>query len=335
MTELLILIRSALKGKPVSGLEYEALCRWDLPIWKRTLKQAGEQAVLGLAYQAVKQLPEATSVPESIVFQLVGEAGFLEAQYRKMDAAAREMIRQLTRYGLHPLLMKGPEAARLYPCPELRGFGDIDLYVPPEEDPAEALRTMDFSVRQEADGSLHFEYDGIDVDVHTRYFDLSCPPEELPEPASPEATLLMLSAHALKHAAGTGIGLRQICDTAAAFRALDGQYSPEAYLGYCRKAGILGWSRLLGSFLENCLDVPDRLFPGHPVSPEPLLELIREGGNFGHHASSRRQALERSSFRRKTDTALRFMRRLPFSLRYAPRQALFYLRTLLKGNLSR
>ena len=183
------------------------------------------------------------------------------------------------------------------------------------------------------DGSEHFTYEGFDVDVHGQYFDLHGK-GELPPIPSPEATLLMLSAHTLKHAVGAGIGLRQLCDLAAAYLALDGQYRAEDLRRYFKANKLVRWNKLVNSFLQKELGVPDHLYGSTSESSHLLLKMLRDGGNFGHYAASRSKALEQSALRRKADTAWRFFRRLPFSLRYAPGEAFSTIFTLIRGNLT-
>lgn len=335
MTELLILVRSALTGRPPEGADFDALCRWDLPAWNSILQQARRQSVLGLVYVAVTLLPRETPVPEDIGFILVAEGAAIESKGRSMAVLAENLLHQLRVQGLHPILMKGPETALLYPFPAFREYGDIDLYLPPAEKETAigVLQAAGHAVEKHADGSFLFDLDGVHVDVHPSYYDLSCLPDRLPPPGTPEAMLLMLSAHALKHAAGAGLGLRQLCDSAAAFRSLEGRYDKDAFLNICREAGILRWIRLQSRFLAVYLGTPDRLFPENRTSPEPLMDIVREGGNFGHYAGNRLKAMAGPTFLRKADTAFRFLRRLPFSLRYAPREILPHIWGLIRGNI--
>lgn len=334
MKDLLLLVASALGNRPLSGPDFDRLCRWTVADWKQILEEAKVQSVQGLVYHAVCLLPPGTPVPEEVLFLLVAKAESIAKKGRSMMAAARSLTERMARLGLHPRVIKGEETARFYPDPSLRSYGDIDLFLPGDEfeDAVASIRAEGYDVRKDTDGSFHFEFEGVNVDMHARFYDLSCPPERLPGPFTPEGILLMLSAHAMKHAVGVGVGLRQLCDAAAAFRFLDGKYDPEAYLAACRKAGIIPWTRLLHRFLEVYLGVPDRVFPENGVSPEPLLKLIREGGNFGHYGAGRLQAMERSPLLRKADTVFRFLRHLPFSLRYAPRETMARIRELIRGN---
>ena len=332
MTVLLSLARKALTGAPLPEEDMLGLTRLSREGWEALYREAKRQSVAGLLYYALSDME--VDIPDSVSFPLVAEAVRIESVYREMAAVSSELIALFRQEGLHPIEMKGAVVASMYPAPGLREYGDIDLYFPDgeAENAAGIIKRRGMSIWGAPDGSFHFEVNGVDVDVHERYFDLSGKAGK-PEPGTPEAILLMLSAHLLKHAAGTGAGLRQVCDLAVAYRSLDGQYDPDALREYCARNGIGAWNKLASSFLSEYLGIPDKLYPNNGVSPAPLLRVIEEGGNFGHHSESRSRAINASRFRRKADTAFRLLRRLPFALRYAPREALPAIASLIRGNL--
>ena len=332
MTTLLALCRKAITGE---SLPEEVLCilsQLSTDGWEGLYGEAKRQSVTGLFYRGLADLP--VDVPDSVSFPLVTETVRLETRSRELAAAAADLIVMFGRKGLHPMEMKGAAVAAMYPDPGLREYGDIDLYFPGGEAvrAAEILKLSGVNADSAPDGSFHFYFRDISVDVHDRYFDLYGKAAK-PEPGTPEAMLLMLSAHLLKHAAGPGAGLRQVCDLAAAYRSLDGKYDPEALREYCARNGIGAWNKLACSFLSGYLGIPDRLYPANAVSPAPLLRIVSEGGNFGHHSASRSRAVNSSGLRRKADTAMRFLKHLPFSLRYAAPATLSSLAILVKGNL--
>lgn len=341
MTVLLSLARKALTGKPLPEEDMLGLTRLSREDWEALYREAKRQSVAGLLYYALSDME--VDVPDSVSFPLVTEAVRIETACREMAAVSSELIALFRQEGLHPIEMKGAVVAAMYPAPGLREYGDIDLFFPGGEasKAAALMERKGMGIGSAPDDSFHFDYRGIDVDVHHKYFDLAGKDSAgeggraaMPEPGTPEAILLMLSAHTLKHAAGAGAGLRQICDLAAAFRHFDGQYDPGKLREYCVRNGIEAWNKLVCSFIATYLGIPDRQHPFNKVSPAPLLKIVAEGGNFGHHSASRSRALEASPVRRKADTALRFLKHLPFSLRYAPRVALSSVFTLVKGNLS-
>lgn len=294
--------------------------------WKSVLESARKQTVTGLLYQGISHLPKGYPLPQNLLFLLIAEIDRIEKEGRQVQETARALTEEFEASGLYPVVMKGPAVAAFYPQPLLRECGDIDLYFPPEEfDKAVALAG---DVIPAPDGSVHYKRDGIVIDQHRQYFDIHS--RVLPEVPSPEATLLMLSGHILKHCMGVGIGLRQLCDMAMAYKALG--VESERLRACFRDAGLERWSRLLFSFLHTYLGA-EPLYDKLP-DPEPLLKIVREGGNFGHHSQAREASLYKSPLRRKLGTAGLFLRRLPFSFRYAKKELVPMLGELLKGNLS-
>ena len=315
------LIRAGLNGTPLTDFP-----KLEGKEWASLVNLARQQTVVGLLYQGVSQLPEGYPLPQNLLFVLIAEIGQLEKESRKVKATADALTQEFEAQGLHPLVMKGPAVAAFYAQPLLRECGDIDLYFPPEE--FEKAVSMAGEVTPAPDGSVHYKRDGIDIDQHRQYFDIHS--RNLAAVPSPEATLMMLSAHILKHCMGAGIGLRQLCDMAMAYKAL--AVPPEHLRACFRDAGLDRWNRLLFSFLHTYLGA-EPLYDTLP-SPEPLRKIVLEGGNFGHHSEAREASLYKSPLRRKLGTAGLFLRRLPFSLRYAKKELVPLLGELLKGNLS-
>lgn len=347
---LFFLVRSALglpcpAGSPVvpegSAPDWNTFTEQD---WQAILDLARKQTVTGLLFRGVAKLPAEIQVPDSLVFPLMQEADKVRKQSRLVARTAAEVVSFFEGRSLHPVVLKGPSVAAFYPEPDLRESGDIDVYFT-EKEFGKSVHCIRERLQKEGqsesltilpDGSVHFKWNGIDIDQHTKYFDLSDDPATLPTVPSPEATLLMLSAHILKHCMGTGIGLRQLCDMAMAYQTLP--YDRDRLLLCYEATGTGEWNKLLASFLVRYLGVSRTPYTAEDAglpNPEPLLKIILSGGNFGHHEATREKALQASPQQRKLDTARRFLGRLPFSLKYAPRQLISYLKELVGGNLRR
>jgi hypothetical protein len=201
-------------------------------------------------------------------------------------------------------------------------------------------------IEQAPDGSVHYSYkkndtqiDTLYIDQHREYYDLSIDSSLLPQPGCNEATIIMLSSHIMKHCIGAGVGLRQICDIALAYRALEGKYNKAIVVDAFRKSDTLKFNYLLIAFIHSYLGISESPFDEKEVadaralSPIPLLKIIEQGGNFGHYESTRKKALKKSSLSRKLNTLSLFIKRLPFSLKYARKESLSTIRTLIKGNI--
>lgn len=287
----------------------------------------------------------------------LAESESIRRRSHSMDKAVGFLTGKLSATGISTILLKGQAIAALYPEPDTRQCGDIDLFVSNAADigkTTETVGTADFA--RHADGSTSFNLDGVPIEIHPRLLDihshkslrrLSAFPSlntfsesrlaggfsvTIP---SPEATLLMLSAHIFKHAAGRGIGLRQLCDMAVASR----HYAPIIRSGEMdaifRAAGLSRWNRMLYSFLSLRLGLEAEYVPlsGDFIPSAKLAsrleKIILGGGNFGRHASGI------ASRRGSVATALSFLRRARFAISIAPRETAALILTLVKGRLSK
>jgi len=303
--------------------------------WHSLVALAKDQRVTGIIGRGISRLDASVAVPEDIIFQLMLDTDAIRRQSKKVKKLSEELISELGAQRLHPVLMKGPSVAALYSDPELRNPGDIDIYLQGDEFQTAAKWAAEkgFQVEKAPDASIQYQIDGIIVDQHREYFDLHVPEERLPGVPSAEAELLMLSSHILKHCMGPGIGVRQLCDMALAYRKIP--FDRERLLEAYRRTGTLRWNRLLDAFLKDYFHTDSGLFPDEHRSPEPLARIVMRAGDFGHHSAGRHKAENAGGFVRKADTALRFLRGIPFSLRYAPREFFHYAADLAFGNLRR
>ena len=298
--------------------------------WERLLHLAQKHGVTGLLVQGVELLPEQTYIPQQLVFELLSAEQRIIRANRQIQAAGKSLANFFFHKSLtDPTFVKGPLLAAFYKKPLLRECGDLDIYLKGDsfDRACTLLASKGIRVHHSPDGSVQYPWEGVMIDQHRRYYDLHVSPLKLPPVPSPEATLVMLSAHILKHAMGPGVGLRQICDMVMASRALEGTYQKVRLLGYYRECGLLTWNHMLSSFMSLYLDFDDGLFSD--LSDKEALRLMRivRNGNFGHFSKGRQKALK--GHLRRMDTALRFVRRLPFSLKYAPAELVYTIKELI------
>lgn len=289
--------------------------------WEQVLELGRGQAVMGLLLRGLAHLPFEQRPPEQFapVLQAWEEAFFrANARYARVQA---ELLAQLTTSGLHPVVQKGSEAAKYYSDPSVRQVGDIDLFLPEGE--FQRARALFPDARRASDGAIVATRDGVTVELHPRYYDVHLSPAKLPEIGSPCGEILLLSSHIFKHAMGFGLGCKQLCDLAVALARLDGKYDKNELHEALRHAGLLRWHTLLCSLLVADFGLnPACCLDGfHPVDPKQLRNIVRSSGHFSHHAKT------------KAATAGAFLRRLPFSLSYCPRETFATIGELALGNL--
>ena len=303
--------------------------------WLALLQIARQQAVLGLFFRGMSRLPAEQLPASDLRMSLLAEVDRLERRGSELVRVQDALLSRLAEAGLHPLVQKGTEAAKYYPRPLLRESGDIDLYFIPTHF-AYARELMAPQAPLAPDGSLVYRFRDVVVEHHPRYFDLHVRADRLPAVPSVAAELLMLSAHILKHAIGEGVGCKQLCDMAVALARTDGSYDKAAFQETLRRCGLARWHRLLCSLLvaDLGLDVACCLPGFKACDPAPLRRIVLRGGAFGFADASRRKAIGGSVFSRKLHAAGAFLKRLPFSLRYAPRETLATVGELVRGNLA-
>lgn len=345
---LFALVRSGLWENDVDDLSPFPLSDAQ---WVAVLRMAQEQTVMGLACQGVCHLPDELMPPQPTLVKWVAETDRIERCGRAMDKALDALLALFDGESVAPVLLKGQGVARFYERPLQRECGDIDLYLRGDEAfrrAADILSRQCPPAKAEGDGALLYRWNGVNVELHRRLFDISNPfkrerivslenfhgftsmprvdgmSHRLDVPA-PFLNLLLLNTHILKHALGWGIGLRQLCDMARACHCLHDSVDPLAMRNATRRLGIERWSRLLHSFLVERLALPavELPFPDTASSARPLCRLVRRCGNFG--VNRRKQGGGKAA------TVVSLLRNAGFALRYARGEGFWNAATLLKG----
>ena len=149
----------------------------------------------------------------------------LRQVYRMQALHARLHERRITHAlgllraaGVEPLLIKGWAAARLYPHPGLRPYGDVDLLVRPAER-ARAAAALGGRDGHRCRVDLHDSLEGVDTPTEALFERSRLAPLGSIRVRVPgaEDQLVLLCLHMLKHGAWRPVWL---CDIAAAAEAL-------------------------------------------------------------------------------------------------------------------
>lgn len=363
---MMALLRAGLWRHPVSQCADEAplgaapLFPLTPDEWAHLYYMAREQAVVGVVWQGVSLLPQESMPPHATAMRWVAHVDAIERRNALMDKALMSLLMLYRSHGIDPVVLKGHTAAAVYPSPELRQSGDIDLYFSNarERDKAERIvRDMGYTFSYSADGSSAFSIQGVTIEHHSALFDLQRPRSvKIVQQAmqgignlfiplwindnivikalAPVPNLLLLNTHLLKHALGRGVGLRQFCDVALAYNAARGTPDAAGQKELYASLGLERWCGLLHSFLVQWLGLPAEALPWETPQCDtaPLMRIVRRGGNFGQYASGGKNGRTAT---RKIDTALSFMRNIGFCVRYAPGEAFYTFWQLLKGQCRR
>ncbi len=315
--------------------------------WGRLHEEARRQALMGVLFSAVEALPREQRPGRPMLLAWYTNVEAVEAANRKLDEATVWIADKFQQMGVRNAILKGQCNAQLYPRPERRQPGDVDIWLDStreriadfvaERFPQTKITwiDMDFPVRRD-----------VQIEVHTMPSMLFCPTDnrrlhdfynkhrddiftnrvELPTGAvsTPtwEVNVVFQMTHIYRHLFYEGIGLRQVMDyyyllmshkmTTEERNALNGTID-SIHLGRFRGALMWVLEEVFGLERERMLSEPDE------EEGRFLLEEMMLAGNFGHH--DERNTIRTSywgNFWQITMRNTRFLRRYPREVLWNP-----------------
>jgi hypothetical protein len=344
------LLKSGLWEKDISDLSLFPLSRTD---WEELFLLAKKQTVLGLIYRGICHLPNELLPPNDLRVKLMVHVSLIEKRNIEQRNIIKEIQTRLQKIDITPILQKGQAVSVMYDFPLLRECGDIDFY----------FSKMDFSKAQqemskyvnlslEPDESVVYKYKTECVEHHSYLIDYFNPLHKkylsnlineleyklqtiddiIIKVPNGIVNILLLNTHILKHTMGWGIGLRQICDLARAYKYYFDSVDYNELQKIYKKLGMIKWNNLLHSFLINYLDMDTKYLPGitYMTNSDSLYNIIISGGNFGF-ANRGIKGEQASLLLRKLSTMNSFVKKGLFALKYSPVESLFSMITLFKG----
>lgn len=323
-----------------SGLGLESLDTegwWPLNSdeWETLYRQSRRHTVLGVVFDGLAELPSGEGkMPMELFARWAMDVEEAVKANRLQDAVLKAQKEAWARHGMEGIVLKGQTVAVMYPHPEHRASGDIDWWFGGDKDWHEANKIAtanSCSLTEDSDGDVHYTLGGVMVEHHRRWNDASSRRARKAlaglRPDEPVAVLAMLNIHVLKHAMVLGIGMRQVCDLAMAYRYYDGQYDSAELNVLLERCGLKKWTALLNGVLVKCFGdsaVPDGMAAASGNHVDRLLTLILSDGNFGMETG-----------RDAGSVAVSVWGRTGLFLRYAPGEFLARLWELLVGRMRR
>lgn len=284
--------------------------------WKEQLKLAKNQTVSGLLYNAVSQLPHDLRPPQQLLMKLYSKVVYYENMNKILNERTCEIFKIYKEMGYHPILLKGQEVATLYDHPELRAFGDIDIFVPDYD-----KKLYDW-VQKNTEGTdyvpgeghlMAFEWNGAMIENHLdllKFYNKSLARrmEEIvsselnPESNSTFVTinncnlevlprtlgLLYQIVHFSKHLIMSGVGLRQLCDITLTMHRFHDQIDSEKLCGWFDTLEIRQMANAVAAAAVLYLGLPSSEVPydykkdAFGEKEEDLMEIVMDAGNFGY-----------------------------------------------------
>ena len=199
--------------------------------WKYLYHLAHRQALVGFLNEGVHRLPSHQLPPDDILYDWDKYTAKIGRIYHSHEDHIAELEALLKRQGLHGCILKGTGLSHLYPNPELRMCGDINIWIAGNRD--EIIRTFQNAdipiydiLYQECKAGIFLD---TEVEIHfhpskmynpflntrlQRFYERNspiCSDVTITYPDS-KFNAVFCMAHMYRHYLGGGIGMRQMLD---------------------------------------------------------------------------------------------------------------------------
>lgn len=283
--------------------------------WAAFYRFAKKQTLAGVVFEGVQRLPKVCAPNQNLLMTWFGQSQRIHKRNMLMNEVTVQIYNKIRAEGFRCCILKGQGNALLYPNPESRTPGDVDVWVSAKREDimrlAYTLAESDGCVGKESLNHIELTVDGVAVELHftpaimngplynhrlqkwlSRNADLQCSnivslPDEVGNIAVPTCAfnLIYQLFHLYHHYFYEGVGLRQIIDyyfvltnclNSTNVTALQRELK---YLGLWKFAGAVMYvlHETLGLSEEKMIASMDE------KRGQILLTEILKGGNFGQH----------------------------------------------------
>lgn len=246
--------------------------------WRTLVQKADRHAVLSLLYDTLNERP----LPKNQREIVTRASRRIVLQNYRLSFCTHRAVELLKGQGISTVVLKGVSAAAVYPVPELRKSGDIDLLLP---DPGQMSLARDTLLKagytaaehQMSNHHLVMHFDsGIELELHTmlaepfdnakiNHYLRGCLREisghieqrdvmgyEIPV-LSEGYQAYQLLLHMLQHFLRSGFGLKLLCDWFFFWSRPVAEDELRLYLKLVEESGLSGFSRLVTSICVRYL----------------------------------------------------------------------------------
>ena len=319
-------------------------------VWKQVYMMACKQTVEGIVYDGMMRLPEHAYPPRELLLHWVVRVDSIEKRNKRMNMAVSELYEIFAQNQIKAFLVKGQGVAACYDEPLHRVCGDVDWYFPDKQDFNRANRLMaknGIKVEKQAKFSKAYTWRGFLIEHHCRLLDIDDPfripylrrllqqqdehssslllHEQSIRLPSPLLMHLSVNAHILKHLLTSGVGIRQLCDSARISYTYPHAIEAETFKKIYKKLGIYRWMQLLNNLLVNHLKMSFDYLPFSLAPQQKADQVMRDillSGNFGMYGGPLSKNSDAPRKRKKAyfhwmERLIRYVR----YVRYAPSEA--------------
>ena len=304
--------------------QYFALMRaalWGTPVaideeidWKAVLRLAQYHATNVLVCGTASLMTGSNKPSQEMLGMMKTQMRSNLVSQLQLKQILQMSVKALRDSDVEPVVLKGFSLALLYPNPNLRQFGDIDLYVGIDNfrRACEGVRkglpsaynwgnegddykhynlefgnyalevhrvSAEISDRKEREVYAAIEREGLHE--HTQKIDYEGFPLTIP---SKEFMVFFTFFHAWHHFLSTGVGWKQIADVAITLHAYRDQLDHDTLRCYFKDMHIMKPWQAFGYLMVQCLGLPENEMPFYTAASAStamrLYRRIMEEGNF-------------------------------------------------------
>lgn len=273
---LLLLLQNSMWGNVVDLTVFEGI---TTPDWKELMELAAAQGAFALAYDGLSGLPDTVRPPKALLIQWAMGVRQIERRYEHQVKSLQSITKLYSDNGIKCLLIKGIGLSRLYPKPEHRESGDLDLFLFGDYVKGNRLaEEMGIAVDYHSYVHSHFIYEGTLVENHFSFLNTERDRwdrdlekllhqtltkealifrDELGVNFPPLAfNLLFVHLHAIKHFIKSDFVLRQLCDWAFLLRQCSDAKEIEAFNEIIREFDLHRYADAFNTLASSLLGVP-------------------------------------------------------------------------------
>lgn len=285
--------------------------------WKMFYDFAMRQTMLGLVFDGIQQLSREAAPPMPLLMQWIGVGEQLKRQNVLLDKASAYVYRKITAAGYRCCILKGQGNAVLYPNPQARTPGDVDVWVLADRDELRRIATMlaadRGTVGKESLNHIEMMLNGVPVELHStpaimsnfkynkrlqkwiseqadrqcaHMITLAYDPRPVAVPTADFNAVYQLF-HLFHHFFYEGVGLRQVVDyyyvVQQFFAEAEDDEALRSLQQTLRHLGLWKFAGAMMYVLQEVLAMPKErmIVPPDDRRGWMLLEEILTGGNFG------------------------------------------------------
>ena len=281
--------------------------------WKVMYDIAKKQALIGVLFHGIQQLPKELAPEGDLLMTWMGMAQRIKLQNMRLFMDSTKVCKNFKDAGFRNCILKGQRNALLYPDPYMRTPGDIDIYLHGGRNrvmkyvdgvcPNQVMRYhhVDFP-EMKTPIEVHFTPSYMFFPVHNRrmqrwfgkVMDLQCSnvvtlPDGYGEITVPTMSfnVIYILSHLYRHVFTEGIGLRQLIDyyfvlMKSEERRVKNQTALQHEL---KHLGLWKFAKAVMYVLHKTLGLPEEkmIAPIDEYEGRFLLVEIMQGGNFGQY----------------------------------------------------